>query len=114
MKKASGIVPVYNHGVVAFQEKQKRIGKYGTVIHGEYDLKEIRKDWYRIIGVSSEENFHAHSLEKQVDLRIAVKWLANISSSWLAVIDGKHYSIFRVYQNAKRNETEISLMEVES
>lgn len=105
-------IPLYNDGLAIFYVKRKRTGKFNTPIHGKFEPVEQFRDWFRTIGISSTENFHAHSLQTRVDMRIAININTPVQSDWGVEIDEKHYTIYRVFHNPSTSEYEISLTEV--
>lgn len=107
------IKPVYNDGVVTLFSKTPKKDKFNTPIRGEYTESEVVKHWFRRLGVTIQDTYYSSADDKEVKEKIAIKGNQQIDCKLMAKAFKKSYEIYRVYFNANKNETEISLVEVE-
>lgn len=114
MARQYKINQVYNDGILAFKIKEIEKDKYNTPLREVNKL--LRKEWYRKLGITSNELYQAMQVDTVVHLRVGIRLyhqLDNLIDSNLRVeINNKTYSIVRVYHNVAKKETELSLMEV--
>ena len=105
----------YNDGIVKFVEYVYKRDKFNTKL-AEHEEKEIRKFWFRYLGVSANEKYQSLQVDTEVTTRIAIRLFTNINdyllSKLFVIINNKKYTIARIYHNHVKNETEISLVEV--
>ena len=106
------IAPVYNAGVVILSEKKQSYTKLNTPIRGKYELTEVSKYWFRKLGITSQDMYHAQAMGKELNMKVAIRGDVEINPHHIAMIGRKRYEIYRVYYNWKNDETEISLTEV--
>ena len=78
--------------------------------------EEIRKFWFRYLGVTANEKYQSLQVDTEVSTRIAIRLFHNINDYLLSdlyvIIKNKSYVISRIYHNHVKNETELSLVEV--
>lgn len=108
------IYQVYNDGIIELNEKTNKKDKYNTVIRGQFDLSVTHREWFRNLGITAEDVYYASADDKTISMKVAVRGKIRVNPQWVAVIDEVKYSIYRFYFNPKRNETEISLVVIES
>lgn len=111
-KPHSQIYQVYNAGVVEFYTKTIMKDRFNTPIRGQYSKDLVLRDWFRKLGITSEDTYHASADDKKLTRKIAIRGDIDVDVKWFASIDGKEYEIYRYYYAYKKNETEISLVEV--
>lgn len=104
---------IYTDGIVWFCSKTLKKDRFGTPLNGQYDTKVERKEWFRYLGVTSQDILDARSLDTDVHLKIAVRGHLTIDTQWLVKFGQKTYEIYRCYYAYKRDEMEISLVEVQ-
>ena len=110
-KRPEVIQPVYNDGLVTLIEYTQKVDDYGTPIGG-LEPRVIDKYWYRDISLTASDTYYAHADDTELSSKIAIRGKVKINPKWLAKIDTDH-EIYRTYYNPKKNETEISLKEVQ-
>lgn len=114
--KRGPITEVYNGGIISFYEKEVLKDKFGTPIN-RYNEKLISEDWYRYLGLTAQDIYYARADDKQLTVKIAIKGQVNIDVKWRATlndVNGKTFEVYRSFYNYRRDETELSLMEVRS
>ncbi|WP_062532340.1 hypothetical protein [Jeotgalibaca dankookensis] len=104
---------VYNDGIVELKEKVPSLDEYGTPIPGRYTYELQLKSWWRTLGITSQEDLNAKAIEKTLTKKIGLPGNQEVSSRWRAFIGTREFEIFRSYYNYKKDETEISLVEVD-
>ena len=112
LKKPQIIAPVYNDGVIYFYEKDRTKDEYGTPIRREHEKSLVFKEWFRYIGITAEDTYYSNAEDKRLSLKVAVRSNVQINVKWTVEINGVSYEIYRQYYNSRKNETEISLVEV--
>ena len=103
---------IYNHGIVEFVEIVTRTDEFGTPLRGKFTEKIIYRDWYRKLGITAEDTYFANADDKVLSRKVALRGDVNVDVKWRAKIDGKYFSVYRVFYSYKRNETEVSFVEV--
>lgn len=109
-EKRGPVAQVYNAGVIEFYSKQDLEDDYGTVI-GSVDTLTY-EDWYRKLGITSEDVYYAHSDNKELTRKVAIRGDVEIDTKWSARIEEKQFEVYRTFYAYKNNELEISLVEV--
>lgn len=112
-KRPEVIQPVYNDGLVTLIEFTQAVDEYGTPIGG-LKPKIINQHWYRDISLTASDTYYAHADDTELSSKIAIRGKVKINIKWVAEIDNVEHEIYRTYYNPKKNETEISLKEVQS
>lgn len=113
LKKPEIIHQVYNDGVIVFKVKETQYDEFGTPLTDEPIETKVSAWWFRRLGKTNEDVFVALSDSKRLSEKVAIRGNVPINIKWSAEISGKAFEVFRDYYNPKRNETEISLVEVE-
>lgn len=103
---------VYNDGVVELKSKVQKVDEYNTPIPGKYDFEVKLSSWWRTLGITSQEIMDAKAIERKLTKKIGVPGNQDIDTMWRGFIGTKEYEIFRSYYNYKRDETEVSFLEV--
>lgn len=106
----------YNAGILEIVEKNIEKDIYNTEIESN-SYNGLRKFWFRYLGVSSTEQYTAMQVDTIVSTRVAIKLYEKINqldihSNIYVKIKNKIFSVSRIYHNYKKNETELSLVEV--
>ncbi|TLQ49282.1 hypothetical protein FEZ33_01210 [Ruoffia tabacinasalis] len=114
LKKPEVIQQVYNDGTVVFNERKQAYDKYGTPIRNKYSLEEVSRAWFRYLGITSQDTYHAHADGKELTEKIAIKGKTVIDVKWTLQINSNTYEVYRSYYNSKNNETELSLVGVKN
>lgn len=112
LKKNELVKQVYNNGIVSFKSKVPLVDEYKTPIPGKYKYELKMKSWWRTLGITSQEDLNAKTIEKTLTKKIGVPGNQEVDSLWRAYIGNHEFEIFRSYYNYKKDETEISLVEV--
>lgn len=112
LKKPDIIQQVYNDGRAVFVELIQKVDDYGTPIRGEGEEEIHHEQWFRYLGITAQDVYYAHADDKNLSSKIALKGNVKINTKWRAGVNGKRHEIYRTYYNPKRNETELSLVEV--
>lgn len=102
----------YNHGIVEFVEIITQTDEFGTPLRGKFAEQLIYRDWYRKLGVTAEDTYFANADDKVLSRKVALRGDVSVDVKWHAKIDGKYFSVYRVFYSYKRNETEVSFVEV--
>lgn len=102
----------YNAGVATFLELKIPVDKYNTPLKSKKEKVVVKKAWFRILGITAEEQYTSRQVDEEVIYRIAVPFNAKITSRLQVKISNVVYGIARVYHNSKNSETEISLKEL--
>ena len=110
-KRPNAIHQVYNDGLAKFVTLVPEVDKYGTPT-GEFIEKSMIERWYRRTGARAEDVYFARSLNKDINLKIAMRGNLRIDTTWGAVLDDRRYEIYTSDFNPKNNETIVSLQEV--
>ena len=113
--KQNKISQSYNDGIVRFIKYTHTKDKFNTKLSDKTE-KEIRKFWFRYLGVTANEKYQSLQVDTEVSTRIAIRLFHNINDYLLSdlyvIIKNKSYVISRIYHNHVKNETELSLVEV--
>lgn len=104
---------VYNDGVVELNSKVPQLDEYSTPIPGKYDFTFKHKSWFRMLGITSQEDMDAKAFEKKLVKKIGIPGNKDIDSKLRAFIGTREFEIYRSFYNYKNDETELSLVEVE-
>lgn len=113
LKKPDIIQQVYNDGRAVFTRITQAVDDYGTPIRGEGEEEIVREQWFRYLGVTAQDVMYAHADDKNLSSKIALKGYIVIDTKWRVGVGGNVHEVYRVYFNPKRNETELSLIEVQ-
>ena len=113
--KQNKISQSYNDGIVRFIKYIHTKDKFNTKLSDKTE-EEIRKFWFRYLGVTANEKYQSLQVDTEVSTRIAIRLFHNINDYLLSdlyvIIKNKSYVISRIYHNHVKNETELSLVEV--
>lgn len=112
IKKSDLIQPVYNDGVATFKTIEHEVDEFNSPIRNGGKEVEQGKLWFRYLGVTASDTYYAHADDADITIKIAVRGNRNVNSKWVVYIRDVKHEVYRVYFNPKKNETEISLMEV--
>lgn len=112
--RISSLHSVYTSGVVTFGEKVQKKDKYNAPIRGKFEIKPCRKEWFRQLGITAQDTYYASADQTQLSRKIAIRGDVVINPEWVAEIEGKKYTVYRVFYAYRHNETEISLSEVKA
>lgn len=112
LQKNELVNQVYNDDVITFKSKVPKKDGYGTPIPGQYDFEEKLQSWFRTVGITSIEIVDAKSLDTDLTKKVAIGGNQEIDSKRRAFIGSRQFEIFRCYYNPNKDETEISLVEV--
>ena len=113
-KRPNNIHQVYNAGKVTLYETQPRLNEYGSPIRGEEELVPKVSYWFRELGLTASDVYHAHADDTDLTRKLAVRGNILVDVKWKAQATNKLYEIYRAYYNPKQNETELNLVEVAS
>lgn len=113
LKKPDIIQQVYNDGRAVFTQFTQAVDDYGTPIRGEGVEEIVREQWFRYLGITAQDVYYAHADDKNLSSKIALKGNVHIDTKWRVGVNGKTHEVYRTYYNPKRNETELSLIEVQ-
>ena len=112
LKKNELVETVYNDGVIDLKSKEPMKDEYNTPIPGKYIYESKLKSWWRTLGITSQEDLDAKSIEKKLTKKIGIPGNQNVDSQWRAFIGKQQFEIYRSFYNYKNDETELSLVEV--
>ena len=104
--KQNKISQSYNDGIVRFIKYTHTKDKFNTKLSDKTE-EEIRKFWFRYLGVTANEKYQSLQVDTEVSTRIDY-----LLSDLYVIIKNKSYVISRIYHNHVKNETELSLVEV--
>lgn len=114
-KKQEKVNQTYNDGIAKFVKYEFRKDKFNTKLTSKTE-KEINKFWFRKLNITSVEKYQALQVDTEVSRRIAIRLFPQIDdyilSDLFIIIKNKSYTISRIWHNHKKNETELSLVEV--
>lgn len=113
LKNNELVSTTYNDGVVELKAKEPMKDEYNTPIPGKYSFVPIMKFWYRTLGITSQEDLDAKTIDKRLTKKIGIPGNRNVDSMWRAFIGGRQFEIYRSYYSYKNDETELSLAEVD-
>lgn len=114
-KKQEKVNQTYNDGIAKFVKYEFGKDKFNTKLISKTE-KEINKFWFRKLNITSVEKYQALQVDTEVSRRIAIRLFPQIDdyilSDLFIIIKNKSYTISRIWHNHKKNETELSLVEV--
>ena len=114
-KKQEKVNQTYNDGIAKFVKYEFVKDKFNTKLTSKTE-KEINKFWFRKLNITSIEKYQALQVDTEVSRRIAIRLFPQIDdyilSDLFIIIKNKSYTISRIWHNHKKNETELSLVEV--
>lgn len=114
-KKQEKVNQTYNDGIAKFVKYKFGKDKFNTKLTSKIE-KEINKFWFRKLNITSVEKYQALQVDTEVSKRIAIRLFPQIDdyilSDLFIIIKNKSYTISRIWHNHKKNETELSLVEV--
>ena len=114
-KKQEKVNQTYNDGIAKFVKYKFGKDKFNTKLTSKIE-KEINKFWFRKLNITSVEKYQALQVDTEVSRRIAIRLFPQIDdyilSDLFIIIKNKSYTISRIWHNHKKNETELSLVEV--
>lgn len=114
-KKQEKVNQTYNDGIAKFVKYEFAKDKFNTKLTSKTE-KEINKFWFRKLNITSVEKYQALQVDTEVSRRIAIRLFPQIDdyilSDLFIIIKNKSYTISRIWHNHKKNETELSLVEV--
>jgi len=114
-KKQEKVNQTYNDGIAKFVKYEFGKDKFNTKLTSKTE-KEINKFWFRKLNITSVEKYQALQVDTEVSRRIAIRLFPQIDdyilSDLFIIIKNKSYTISRIWHNHKKNETELSLVEV--
>ena len=114
-KKQEKVNQTYNDGIAKFVKYEFGKDKFNTKLTSKTE-KEINKFWFRKLNITSVEKYQALQVDTEVSIRIAISLFPQIDdyilSDLFIIIKNKSYTISRIWHNHKKNETELSLVEV--
>ena len=114
-KKQEKVNQTYNDGIAKFVKYKFGKDKFNTKLTSKIE-KEINKFWFRKLNITSVEKYQALPVDTEVSKRIAIRLFPQIDdyilSDLFIIIKNKSYTISRIWHNHKKNETELSLVEV--
>ena len=114
-KKQEKVNQTYNDGIAKFVKYGFGKDKFNTKLTSKTE-KEINKFWFRKLNITSVEKYQALQVDTEVSRRIAIRLFPQIDdyilSDLFIIIKNKSYTISRIWHNHKKNETELSLVEV--
>ncbi|MHB0809393.1 MAG: phage head closure protein [Facklamia hominis] len=113
LKKKELIREVYNDGRMIVCEVTPKKDPFGTVIRGEYTEVELAKYWFRELGTTASDIYWSHADDTEITRKIAIRGKKAIDNKWVIKIKKGIYEVYRIYYNPKKQETELSLKEVE-
>lgn len=102
----------YNDGIATIMEIKTPVDKFNTPLKNKTEKVVVKRAWFRILGITAEEQYTSKQVDEEVVYRIAIPYSLRITSRNQVKISKSTYGIARVYHNAKNNETEISLKEL--
>lgn len=111
-KRPEVIQEVYNAGKITLQETRPKVDEYGTPIRGQESLYDLNSYWFRELGLTASDIYHAHADDTDLTRKVAVRGNILIDVKWKAKISNRQYEIYRAYYNPKKHETELNLVEV--
>lgn len=110
--KQQKVNQTYNDGIVSIFEVSIAKDKFNTPIKHKKTETLVKRFWYRVLGITAEEQYYAYQVNEDIALRIAFPLCKNANVKHIVHLKDKKYAITRVFQNTKKNETELSLKEV--
>jgi len=114
-KKQEKVNQTYNDGIAKFVKYKFGKDKFNTKLTSKIE-KEINKFWFRKLNITSVEKYQALQVDTEVSKRKAIRLFPQIDdyilSDLFIIIKNKSYTISRIWHNHKKNETELSLVEV--
>lgn len=112
LRNWSFISETYNDGVITFKKRVRATDEFGTPVGGG-ELEFVDESWFRRLGTTSEDVYHAYAMDVNLSAKVAIPGYYEKEDDIIAIIDGKHYQIHRIYYNAKKKESEFSLVVVD-
>lgn len=113
-KRPNNIHQVYNAGLISLLEARPKLNEYGSPIRGEEELITIANYWFRELGLTASDVYHAHADDTDLTRKLAVRGNILVDVKWKAQASDKTYEIYRAYYNPKLHETELNLVEVDA
>ena len=106
-KKQEKVNQTYNDGIAKFVKYEFGKDKFNTKLTSKTEKE---------INITSVEKYQALQVDTEVSRRIAIRLFPQIDdyilSDLFIIIKNKSYTISRIWHNHKKNETELSLVEV--
>lgn len=102
---------VYNAGKAYFGEVITERNEYGEPT-GNRVFEEHLVRWYRKLGVTAEDMYYAKADAKEMKGKIAIKGDVEVDTKWHLKMGDRTYAVYRVYFDARKEETEINYVEV--
>lgn len=101
------IQQAYTDGILTIVHKTPKRDKFNTVIPGEESLEELGRYAFRIKGIHNNDRIEFGSDNVRLTHQVVIPLNYHIHAGMTGQIGEELYDIVKVYQNTKRNETEI-------
>lgn len=112
LEKKSITANVFNDGIAHFNIKQTKLDEYNTPLRGQYELKEIKKYWFRYLGVTQDDIYLAVADDKRITKKIGIDGRKNIDVKNIVVIGNEQFEIYNTTYHFRRNETMVNLIKI--